>query len=218
MFFSCKNAIQRAFVLEIDGKRVSCQENPSGIFANVELKKGKHLLRLRRRTFFDTPLYYLNIINPLYFIWHSKYLNAQKAGYDEDFSAIEIEFWIDDEQAGRIELSSEKITNIYVGMYHTLRCEQYSGIKKVNISNPAMDKIKVMRYRLTRVLSVLFYMLIFSILALLGFIEGIISTTETLVFCFLNLCINSINIFCAIAEKSVSQNLMQAKANKKRRK
>lgn len=208
MFFSCLNAKKKDFVLEIDGVQIVCEENPCGIFANVKIKKGKHLLFLRKKTYYDTPLWYLNIINPLYLILQLKFLFAGKLGYDEKFSAIKISFESKGEPTERIELASKKIQNIYPdGMYYTLVCEQYSGIKKVVFSNSSMDKISIRRYKMTRILSVLLYLIVSSTICLLNFINETIGGTEALMFCLINVWVCSTPIMRAAFEKSVAENL-----------
>lgn len=219
MFFSCQNAKKKDFIIEIDGKRVFCQESPSGIFANIELEKGKHILSVRKRTCYDTPLWYLNIINPLYVIWQLKFMYSSKLGYDEKFSAIEISFKCNGDNTERIELDFEKIVSDYLnGEYYKLCCERYAGIKNVVISELKMDKSKIMRCKLTRILAVLLYMIISCGLCLSSFLKGSSSGTVTLIFCLLNAWICLTVVFRAAFEKSVSENLAQAKKYKKYKK
>lgn len=219
MFFSCLGAKKRDFVLEIDGEQIVCEENPSGIFANIELKKGNHLLYLRKKTYYDTPLWYLNIINPLYIIWQLKFIFAGKLGYDENFSAIKIAFVSNGEHTERIELVSKKISNAYPdGRYYTLNCEQYSDIKNVVFSKPLMDKTSIMRYKLTRILSVLLYLIVSCTVCLLDFIKGTIVSTDALMFCLVNVWICSTPIVRTILEKSVAENLKKYSKYKKTRK
>lgn len=217
MFFSCLNAKKKDFILEIDGEQIVCEENPSGIFANIQLKKGNHLLHLRKRTYYDTPLWYLNIINPLYIIWQLKFIFAGKLGYDENFSAITIAFESSGKQAERIELVSKKISNVHPdGMYYTLNCEQYSGVKKVVFSKSSMEKASIMRYKLTRILSVLLYLIISSAICLLNFIKGTINGTEALIFCLVDVWICSTPIARTVFEKSVAENLWDTKVHRGR--
>lgn len=205
VFFGCRNARKKDFILEIDGQQIVCEENPSGIFANIKLEKGNHLLHMRKRTHYDTPLYYFNIINPLYIIWQLKFIHSEKLGYDENFSAIKIDFQSNGNQAERVELVYKKVNINTNGTYYTLSCERYSGIKKVIISKLSMDKTKIMRYKLTRILAVSFYMVIAFWLCLSSYIEGISSGTESLIFCLLVFLVCLTVIIRTIFEKSVEE-------------
>ncbi len=216
MFFVCQNAKKKDYILKVDGEIVTCEESPAGLFANFELEKGEHILRFEKRTFYDTPFWYLNIINPLYFIYKQKFIDREKIGYDENFSAIEIVFQCSGKQTERIELMYEKRVNYYPnGKYDFILCERYSGIKNVKISNPSMDKIAIMRYKRTAILSQLFFMTIICGLCISSCVSEICGWLEALLVSLIIICLCSSAVVHIVLEKSVAENLRQFKSKRK---
>ena len=208
MFFTCNNSKKDEFICTLDGNLIKCENSPSGFYANIELEAGLHTLTIMKKTFFDTPLYYLNILNPLYFIYALKFIDGAKLGYDENYCAISVSFKSESENKARLNFDfKQKEHYIPNGKYCEILCQSYSGIKNVSVSDVPMDALKVRRYKLTRILSTLFYALILISLGILACIDGITNyLTMIIVSLIISLCCMII-IGRTLTEKSVKDNM-----------
>ena len=75
----------------------------------LNLIKGKHILQLKRKTLYNLLFCYLNIFNPIFYIWEIMFLEHRKEELKKSFSIFEIEFELLSQKAPYIILDFNSV-------------------------------------------------------------------------------------------------------------
>lgn len=92
--FTYYNAKKMTLISEIDGVEAGCRISGSEPTACVELDvpTGQHVLTVTKRTWYDSPLCFLNIINPIFYLWQLKFFDHRDLYNSERFSSVAVSF------------------------------------------------------------------------------------------------------------------------------
>ena len=159
---------------------------------------------IEKCTWFDTPLCYLNIINPLFYLWQIKYSSIGHIGYDESYAALKIHFCLKQENSSlSLILNKESIDDCYY--VYNFQYVSSNGLKISSIENKSMDLKKILRYKLTYILSNLFYGLFLDLIFLLDVINNKEEVFDNIVFMAIITLFSAISIYRTIKLKSVNR-------------
>lgn len=119
-------------------------------------------LTLKRRSMYSSKLCYLNILNPIYYFYQYKLNNRDVYLYDDDYFWMDIVF--DNVITSNLTLKLIKQTKQFAeSTYSITQCEHN---KCFNIHYHNMPQIQIFRYKVSNILSQLFWSILISFLAI----------------------------------------------------
>ncbi len=204
LLLKVNNYNKKRFTCAFDTLRVSIKSISDSVSTEIDLKDGCHTLVVEKCTWFDTPLCYLNIINPLFYLWQIKYSSIGHIGYDESYAALKIHFCLKQENSSlSLILNKESIDDCYY--VYNFQYVSSNGLKISSIENKSMDLKKILRYKLTYILSNLFYGLFLDLIFLLDVINNKEEVFDNIVFMAIITLFSAISIYRTIKLKSVNR-------------
>ncbi len=150
----------------------------------LNLIKGKHILHLKRKTLYNLLFCYLNIFNPIFYIWEIMFLEHREEEFKKSFSIFEIEF----------ELLSQKAPYIILDFNSVIRYDDLV----INSRKQTADILLKKRFKITVIGSSILFMLFFNILSILNYLQSNFNLSVAAIFCVLITFFSIKNIILAV--------------------
>ncbi len=207
LVFRCRRFLKNRIKCQINLTEIKCNYKNNIISSVIKIHEGlQYVLTIKKRTWYDTWLCYLNVFNPFFFLWNWKFFSVKPLGYDKSFAAVSISFSTCNCDEACIEVSlHRKETTEPIGYYYTLNLERSYGIENVSISNLPMDAKQIRRFKLTHIFSTLFYELAILILCIVAHISGVLIFWQTLFLVFSSVIHSIISIYRYLTIKGVKE-------------
>lgn len=122
-------------------------------------------LTVRRRSMYRSPLCYVNIINPVYFICQIKLHNRDVYFYDDDDLWADIVF--DDDLSANVSVRLTKETAQHNDSFGTTyRIDQDNRKKCFTVHRHPMPQMQILRYKRVNILTQLFWSICIAVLGI----------------------------------------------------
>lgn len=177
VYITFRNLRNCKIFCKIDNQEIKLENDKFGnSFAELKLLEGKHSLIIAQRSWYSTPICYLNIINPIFYIWQLRFFEYRLPKFNNSFKVTKFTFEIFDEKNASLTFQRLLIhdTKDFDFLYYT------NGIKNVSVDKKLTDLLQKKRYTITHIFSSIFYMIFLNSLCILNFHENVLST---LLFC-----------------------------------
>lgn len=94
VIFTCSHPKTARIRFILDGQVLRTEkEGLEKDIIKLELPEGQHTLTISTKSWYDTPWCYLQILNPLFYLWHFKFLFHWHLVYDDSFASVQISFF-----------------------------------------------------------------------------------------------------------------------------
>ena len=186
-------------------------------WAILPVAEGTHYLTLIKRTFYDTPLCYLNILNPIFYLWQIRFSWRWNAGYDMGYASSEVSFELSEEGTPSLQISLVEHEIDEHSSYYTFSCKSNGALKILRDAKKMMSSVMVKRFRLTHIMSAAFYWLLLNFLCILDCIQGDTSVTAAGLFFLLSTAFSSGIAYRSAKLKSVYDTIKRKNKSKKER-
>lgn len=210
--FESRHPKHTRLTYQIDGQLVLCKKLAEDVSAaDIVVTNGEHTLFVTKQTWYDTPLCYLNVINPVFFLYHLKFLSRTLC-YDESFAAQEITFSVRDPNK-ELYLQTELLTKRVKGkggeeyLQNEIVCKKAENAKILRRSGRRMPVESVRRFKLVRILSAAVYALLLNTLCICGLIQQGGSAIAVLLFCLFLSVFSGEMVYRAATSKSVEERI-----------
>lgn len=169
LFLEIQNHNKKGMAYTVDGGKRRRLPKKELIEKEIELDEGSHTLVLEKRTWVDTPLCYLNMINPWLYLWQFKFSNSIFRHFNSVFSELEISFEATEQNAEvTLCLQENPLGERSKGEF---KCLSANRLKNAAIKENGTNLKKVRRYKRTYLLLNLFYMLLLSFFLLADMVK-----------------------------------------------
>ena len=188
MHIECYNLKAKRIICKVDNQTVIFKDDQDGnAYADIELEEGKHTLTLTKHSLYSTPVCYLNILNPAFYIWQFKFLEYRLPLFSEAFPSIEIDFVVREKEKASIVLNYvQKTDDRSCGVF---RLVEQTGLHNYLVCKQGSNSLQVKRYKMTYILNSALFMILVIFLAVFDMIKkggevegGIVATAF---FCLL---------------------------------
>ena len=183
--FSFNNAKKWNLVAKVDDKKLVCEQKSFyTVRAKHDLPIGSHTLSIKKKSLYDTPLCYLNILNPLFYLWQLKYFHRSKLAQHDGFSETIIHFYVRDTTTCHLELQFHNNDALSSSQaLPPISCSSSPNIEKIKIASAVNDSKPLVRCKWTHVLSAILYALFFNFIAILNAVTTTNDILNTILFC-----------------------------------
>lgn len=194
-----------------------CGFNPASIKAVVDVSSAKSsitknkiviespnqpikCLTIKRRSIYNSRLCYLNMINPVYYLYQYKLKNDDIYFYDSEFLDADIIFNTDTDWKLKLTRERKHINGSSICNYVLTA---YNHKKGIRIEYHDMPQIQILRYKRTNIISQLFYAMLISCLAIWQMLVNRKNSLLYLIALIILLVISGVKIFRYYSSKSI---------------
>ena len=158
-------------------------------------------LTIKSRSIYNSRLCYLNIINPIHYLYQYKLKNDDIYFYDNDFIWADID--IDNSLDSNLKIKLEKCTKHNNGSNLTEYTIKPLEHKKIRICYHNMPPKQIYRYKLTNIASQLFFSILIMCLGILILINNQDDIILYLCALIILLIISGIKVYKYLSSKSM---------------
>lgn len=157
-------------------------------------------LTIKSRSIYTSRLCYLNIVNPIYYLYQYKLKNDDIYFYDDDFIWADID--IDSNLDSNLKIKLEKCTKHNNGSNFAEYAINALEYKKIRICYHNMPSKQIYRYKLTNIASQLFYSILIMCLGVLILINNQDDIILYLCALMILLIVSGIKVYKYLSSKS----------------
>ena len=196
-----------------------CGFNPASIKAVVDVSSAKSsitknkiviespdqpikCLTIKRRSIYNSRLCYLNMINPVYYLYQYKLKNDDIYFYDSEFLDADIIFSTLNDTDWKLKLTRER-KHINGSSICNYVLTAYNHKKGIRIEYHDMPQIQILRYKRTNIISQSFYAMLISCLAIWQMLVNRKNSLLYLIALIILLVISGVKIFKYYSSKSI---------------
>lgn len=186
VIFTCSHPKTARIRFILDGQVLRTKkEGLEKDIIKLELPEGQHTLTISTKSWYDTPWCYLQILNPLFYLWHFKFVFHWHLVYDDSFASVQISFFLKESQKNVYFNTSLKFRERHdmdgsIGTCLEIEYQKPENVKNFKAQKIAMPQKVKSRFQKVHLLSALFYGVVFAILCVAGcFLEEDIWTMIT---------------------------------------
>ena len=188
----------------IDDTKISYNKTKEFDLVRMEISNRIYCLKIIRKTQYESLLYFLNIINPIFYFYHLKFLSRWHKGYDESFAGVEVQFKplnLSDDvnfcaRVQQDQLSDQEGNNYYK---HSITLDKPSNAKHIQIRNLKMPQKLIRRFKIVHIFSAALYGILFNVLGAIALFQED-KVYEILLFCLfitlfsINMIVRTLNL------------------------
>lgn len=181
LLIKCLNVGSRKIICELDGAIFRFNKPIKGsAYVELPLDDGIHNLLLKKSSIYNTLVCYLNVINPIFFIWQLRFLEHRDIVIEKEFALIEMKFETRKKREESVVFAFSERKDRETARF--LTCVRMNKLYNVLITNKKVDYKQVSRYKITNILSSIFHTVLLNILSVISYINNEHSLSVTLLF------------------------------------
>lgn len=221
MHIECYHLKGKRIICKVDNQTVMFKDDQDGnAYADIELEEGKHTLTLTKHSLYSTPVCYLNILNPAFYVWETRFLIEGLPVFAEAFPLMKIDFVVREKENASIVLNYvQKTDDRSCGVF---RFVEQTGLHNYLVCKQGLNFLHTKRYKITHASNSALFMILVIFLAVFDMIKkggevegGIVATAF---FCLLVTFFSVSNIYRVLNNKQVEETPAKHPEKKNRRK
>ena len=192
MHIECYNLKAKRIICKVDNQTVRFKYDQDGnAYADIELEEGKYTLTLTKHSLYSTPVCYLNILNPAFYVWETRFLIEGLPVFAEAFPLMKIDFVVREKENASIVLNYvQKTDDRSCGVF---RFVEQTGLHNYLVCKQGLNFLHTKRYKITHASNSALFMILVIFLAVFDMIKeggGVAKTVFICLFAMFSSCVS----------------------------